>query len=436
MNATIAKYLARAAEPEARLLAEGLPGPYRAALCVPVLGESPDFLDGYGDALAAAGGRVLLVVVVNASVETAASLREQNATLVAGLSAGAEWLSPAAALLRRPGVDLLLIERSGAGRELPAREGVGLARKIGGDLALAVFARGALDSPFLHCTDADTSLPGDYFQRAGAQCAAGASGLVYPFRHVVGADPAVHRATARYEASLRYHVLGLAWAGSPYAYHSLGSALAVRLEAYAAVRGVPKRAAGEDFYLLDKLAKVGKIQRLGGAPLQIASRRSLRVPFGTGPRVESLLKGEQLLVASPDAFLALRAVLAGIDRASLGGAPLATSLSFAEVPTALRAATRAAADACGLASAIADAAREVGKASLRRRLHTWFDALRTLRLLHAVRDAGVSEVPVEAALREAPFCPAGVGSFEEGGLARLREAEAEWPSELGPALLV
>ena len=65
-------------------------------------------------------------------------------------------------------------------------------------------------------------------------------------------------------------MLGLGFAGSPYAYHSVGSTLAVRAEAYAIVRGVPKRAAGEDFYLLDKLAKVTPIRVLTGEPVAIS----------------------------------------------------------------------------------------------------------------------------------------------------------------------
>ena len=46
---------------------------------------------------------------------------------------------------------------------------------------------------------------------------------------------------------MSYYVAGLAMAGSGYAHHSLGSTIAVHAKSYAAVRGYPKRSAGEDF---------------------------------------------------------------------------------------------------------------------------------------------------------------------------------------------
>ena len=46
------------------------------------------------------------------------------------------------------------------------------------------------------------------------------------------------------------------YARSPYAFHTIGSTMAVSANHYAKVRGFPKREAGEDFYLLNKLAKV------------------------------------------------------------------------------------------------------------------------------------------------------------------------------------
>ena len=65
-----------------------------------------------------------------------------------------------------------------------------------------------------------------------------------------------------YEYSLRYYVAGLTYAQSPYAFHTIGSTMAVNAEHYASVRGFPRREAGEDFYLLNKLAKVGSVHTL------------------------------------------------------------------------------------------------------------------------------------------------------------------------------
>lgn len=438
MNATVAKYLFRWAEPELASLADRLPS-YYAALTVPLLGESPAFLDGYRDAGRGAAGRVLVVAVVNASSETSPELREQNAKLLRTLGAeagpDAAWLSPSAVLAKSPEFDVLLVDRSSVGRELPRRQGVGLARKIAGDLALALHARGALELPFVFTTDADAHLPRDYFARAERERDRAASALLYPFRHVpAGEAPAVHLATQVYEATLRYHVLGLAFAGSPYAYHSVGSTLALRMDAYAAVRGVPKRAAGEDFYVLDKLAKVSALYKLDGDPIALASRRSARVPFGTGPRVEQLLTDNQALVACPEAFLVLQQLLLGLERVASGAPPEALVQALSELPSELVPAARSALFDCGLIAAARSALAQVGKGNLRRRLHTWFDALRTLQFLHALRDAGLSEVPLDRALAQASFCPPREASLDTT-LERLRAAERALPSELGPALL-
>ena len=54
--------------------------------------------------------------------------------------------------------------------------------------------------------------------------------------------------------------------------------------------------------------------------------------------------------------------------------------------------------------AIQDAiARSSDEATLLRHLHTWFDALRTVQLLHAIRDGGIPSIGYLQALHEAPF---------------------------------
>jgi hypothetical protein len=55
-----------------------------------------------------------------------------------------------------------------------------------------------------------------------------------------------------------------------------------------------------------------------------------------------------------------------------------------------------------------EAVREAASAArdpdvLLRRLHTWFDAFRTLKLVHGLRDAGFPSMPWRQALAEAPF---------------------------------
>jgi hypothetical protein len=77
---------------------------------------------------------------------------------------------------------------------------------------------------------------------------------------------------------------------------------------------------------------------------------------------------------------------------------------------------------------------QVGQGNLRRRLHTWFDALRTLRFLHALRDAGIPDVALNQALASAPFCSPRADTLDET-LERLARAERALPCDRGPALL-
>ena len=59
-----------------------------------------------------------------------------------------------------------------------------------------------------------------------------------------------------YEIFLRYYVLGLKFAKSDYAFHTIGSTMLCTPDAYVKVEGMNKRKAAEDFYFLEKLAKI------------------------------------------------------------------------------------------------------------------------------------------------------------------------------------
>jgi hypothetical protein len=416
------KYLERYAEPEARFARE-LGHQYSSITVVPVHGEAPSFLDELEPALKAASGRVLLIVVVNATDAASEQVHHANAQV---LDALAQRLvarqdlpevegCPALAALGRPSVyDILVIDRASPGRRLPAGEGVGLARRIGTDVALAHFDQGGSVSPWIGATDADARLPLDYFPRLAAldqqPLAADGTrrvGASLPFWHYPSGEAAVDEATALYELSLRYYALGLGSAGSAYAYQSMGSSLAVLADAYAEVRGFPRRQAGEDFYLLDKLAKVGSIHRPSGSPILLRSRFSDRVPFGTGSRVRDIVDaGGKLPFYHPRTFellgLTLRALRRGVVMQSEEGVvselrgkldigtvgAISTALEELQAFEALRETFGASSD---------PRVRE-------RRLLTWFDALRTLRFIHLIEaPAALPRLPPQEALASAPF---------------------------------
>jgi hypothetical protein len=169
-------------------------------------------------------------------------------------------------------------------RPIEPRQGVGLARKIGADIALQLIAAGHVDEPWIYLSDADAVLPKEYFTSA-KQAAHGQplAFQLYPFQHECEDDVAM----ALYEFSLLWYALGLQHAGSVYGYPSVGSCITCHASAYAKVRGFPPRAAGEDFYLLNKLRKLGNFA-YRETPIRLANRRSQRVPFGTGPALQKI----------------------------------------------------------------------------------------------------------------------------------------------------
>ena len=154
---------------------------------------------------------------------------------------------------------------------------------------LRLHGSGRLASPWIHATDADVRLPGDYFEQVDDVPSETTAAAVYSFEHRFGDDPELARAGRIYEISLRYSTLGLAWAGSPYAYESLGSCLAVGGEMYAQAGGFPRVNAIEDFTMLNALAKIGSIARLAGSPIGLEGRISTRVPVSTGQALSKLV---------------------------------------------------------------------------------------------------------------------------------------------------
>ena len=156
---------------------------------------------------------------------------------------------------------LAFIDASSPGLEIPDRDGgVGTARKIGMDAALQIVDARAAGGGVICCLDADTLVEENYlsafwtyFTRTGDPAAVSA------YAHQKPDDPELLAAICCYEIFLRSYVIGLSYAGSPYAFHSIGSTMACTAEGYTDVRGMNRRGAAEDFHFLNKLAKIGKI---------------------------------------------------------------------------------------------------------------------------------------------------------------------------------
>ncbi len=197
--------------------------------------------------------------------------------------------------VRQSGLRIAYVDASSPGLEMPGKTaGVGFARKIGLDLALEIFNYDKDCPKLIFCLDADTlvepnylSAVRDFFEKERATTS------VIAFKHQDADSADEQAAICCYEIFLRYYVLGLRWAGSPYAFHSIGSTMVCTAEGYATVRGMNKRRAGEDFYFLDKLSKIRRMGRIKTTTVHPSSRVSCRVPFGTGKRVISFIQGKE-----------------------------------------------------------------------------------------------------------------------------------------------
>ena len=112
------------------------------------------------------------------------------------------------------------------------------------------------------------------------------------FRHRLEGTEEENRAIQLYDEHLHRHRQGLEDAGSPHAWYAIGSTIVCTKEAYLKSGGYnPRRMAGEDFYLLQQLSKVGyKIEMIKDAFVYPSNRQSDRVPFGTGKAVTDIVE--------------------------------------------------------------------------------------------------------------------------------------------------
>jgi hypothetical protein len=400
------RYLARYAQPEAAAAADLDTGHHANVLVIPCYDEASDFLD---DLLPTGVRDLLVIVVVNAPDNSPADARGRTLNLLETLRAGSASLPLAVVpFSQASNVHLLVIDRVTGDRLIPRRQGVGLARKIGADCALALLAAGRIHSKWIHATDADVSLPDDYLDAPRP----GSGTVLFPFRHT-SPDAALQQRANLYELHLGYYVNRLASAGSPYAFHTLGSAMAMHGQAYAKVRGYPRRNAGEDFYLLNKLAKVDPIHRLAAPEIVIHARRSQRVPFGTGPALANIPdRPEAYLSYAAASFELLREVLHGMAGVVAGGswsASRSTDAVLAEL---------------GFFEALQAAQRQQRRPdTLRKALHQWFDGFRTLRFIHECRRFHEDEPLLATLARVLGPAPAQARDSLQHYLDRLHSAE-------------
>ena len=239
--------------------------------------------------------KTLLIFVINNLASLSTEVKENNASSIEYLKNIMNRNHPIPGIKRicESGINLGIVDASSPGNELPEKEGgVGLARKTGMDLALRRFNYENGKKNLLVCLDGDCTVASNYLDTLFNINQEVKSGYVQ-YRHVLPENEEQKLAIICYEIFLRYYVLGLSVAESPYAFHTIGSTLFCDAESYVKIQGMNKRKAAEDFYFIEKLSKINKIFEIKDTAVFPSSRPSWRVPFGTGQRVNRYLSKEQ-----------------------------------------------------------------------------------------------------------------------------------------------
>lgn len=180
------------------------------------------------------------------------------------------------------------------------KQGVGWARKTIMDTILEEHD----DNELIVSLDADTDFSEKYLEsvldsmNAHDDCDA----FAVPYYHPLSGIEETDRAMLRYEIYMRHYLINMLaikrrlselYASKydihntafPYAFTALGSAMVFPLWAYRRVGGYTPLQGGEDFYLMQKFAKTGRLLLASDEVVRPQGRVSSRVPFGTGPAI-------------------------------------------------------------------------------------------------------------------------------------------------------
>lgn len=255
----------------------------------------------------------------------------------------------------------------------PKHAGVGLARKIGMDEALRRMPGGIIVN-----YDADCRCDPNYLRAIETHFEQHPQtpGCSIYFEHPPGAADL-------YELHLRYYVEALRYAGYPYAFHTIGSCMAVRAQVYMEEGGMNKRKAGEDFYFLQKVIARGRFTDLVTTRVIPSARESHRVPFGTGKAVGDQLRGKPALTYPFEAFHDLK--------------------MFFEDPSNPPRAMRDFLEAAGFEAKLREIrANTASDAAFRGRFFRWFNGFMAMKWIHYARDQSYGARPVLEEARRLP----------------------------------
>lgn len=337
--------------------------------------------------------QVEVIIVLNASEKSSDDILNQNALTKKSFHAWNENF-------QNHWIKFFLIEVNNL---LAKHAGVGLARKIGMDEAVRRFDYLNKDG-IIVCFDADSFCEKNYLVEIEKHFQENkkSPGCSIYFEHPTQGtafDAEIYNGIIQYELHLRYYNQALKFCNLPYAFHTIGSSMAVKSSAYQKQGGMNKRKAGEDFYFLHKIIALGNFTELNTTKVIPSPRISDRVPFGTGRamsdfvtkqdytfytyHVSSFLLIKRFVELIPDfyrnATINMKAFLG--DKEFLVMNDFLMQENFWESLNQMKTNTSS-------------------EASFKKRFFVWFDAFKVLKLVHFLRDNLYENIPVNQAARE------------------------------------
>ena len=201
-------------------------------------------------------------------------------------------------------------------------------------------------------------------------------------------NPKIYNAIILYELYLRYYIQALRLINFPYAYHTIGSAFALKALINAKQGGMNTRKAGEDFYFLQKIIPLGNFSELNSTIVKPSPRISDRVPFGTGISVKNIINSdnEKYYTYNLNAFLLLKPLFNNINL--LYGVENTQKIELSEILTEFLSKNN-----------FSNALKNIYKnssnlKSFTQRFYDWFNAFRVLKFLNFAHQTYFKKVPI------------------------------------------
>lgn len=273
----------------------------------------------------------------------------------------------------------------------PKVSGVGYARKIGMDEAYRRLMAEGKSNNIMISLDADTLVEKNYISVMGQISKDDIQTKAYSinFEHLIDQND---EKIIDYELHLRYYINIQRLIDLPFAYYTIGSAMAVRAGAYGEVFGMNIRQAGEDFYFLHKFITNGNLKEVNTTSVYPSGRVSNRTPFGTGKAIsKSYNSHEAILTYNYKSFIPVKDL---IDNLNLGYTD--TNLLLEKLPKEMR-------EFLTL-NDIEIILKEIRQNTANyyafvKRFYRWFDAFRLMKYLHHVRKSTYPDLTINDALK-------------------------------------